>query len=174
MSENTVRHPSWPAGYENYMTLVEAAEVLGVKYPGYVRTLILPKRNEEGEIVKPAKIVAVQLQQGKQKRWALDPDSVDNYAANRGTFGATGRAGKRRAVVRFDNSKTSIEAIREILAKELGDALIEVAKPYQWKKKDGDEPKDAKEEETWRIATVDSLVPDIEEAEEDDDTGMDL
>lgn len=181
MSQATdVRHPEWPEPYQNHMTIIEAAEALGVKYPNYVRTLLLPGKNG-----KAPKIAAVKLQQAGSKRqmWAIDPDSVQDYADHRGegraSFGG-GRPGKRRFILKVDTSVTPYdeESLAADLKEALGDAFIEVEKPksYYKSKTSGEGDESDEDHANWELATLETLVPDAidSDEDEDDESGMDL
>lgn len=162
---NEVRHPEWPEGYQTWMTLVEAADVLDVKYPGYVRTLCVSKGD------KPARIKAVKLEYGSRERWACDPASVVHYRDNRGSFGQSSGGGtKRRAIVRFHVDQIGMEQIEEALREEFGDAIINVTKPYQYKPKN---KKGEVEEDTpeWHVSHVNDLIPEDELDVDVDDEG---
>lgn len=161
---NAVRHPEWPEQYRTWMTLVEAADVLDIRYPGYVRTLCVGKGD------KPAKIHAQKLTTGTRDRWALDPASVLSYRDNRGSFGDATRAGKRNAIVQFDSSHLSMEQIEEALTEEFGEAILNVKEPYRWKGK----PKETDESDPeWHVAHVEDLIPEGDE-NEDDEGGIGL
>lgn len=168
MSENTqavdvneVRHPNWPEGYTNYMTVIEAAEALNFKYPNYARTL-----------VSKEKLTGVKITLGKQVRWAIDPESVEHYRTHRGSFGSgrRGKGGVRRMLVRIDLTKTNAEEFARELEEVFGDKVLSAEKAYQGSSSSSDDEEDSDEEaKEWKVATLDSLVPD-----EEADDGMDL
>lgn len=76
MSENT-QSPTivLPDRMEGWVTCKEAAEVMGYKQEGYVRTLI-----------NKGRLHAAKVEVNGRKTWYIDPASIDHYQATKGTF----------------------------------------------------------------------------------------
>lgn len=162
-----VRHPEWPEQFRTFMTIPEAADALDIKYPGYVRTLIKKERVE-----------AVKLAQGGREIWAIDPETVQHYADNRGSFGrsTSSRGGVRRIMVRVDTDMLPFNEALEKIREALGEAAESVRKPKSYyKSKSKDDEDDGDEDEQWNV--VESLIPEEDEESEDDEglaDGMNL
>lgn len=169
MSENTVRHPEWPEGFQNHMTITEAAAELGIEYPNYIRVLI-----------KSGKVTGQKLTRGKKVQWAIDPDSVAHYDKTRGSFGegrGGGRSNIRRYVLRVNPEVAGdYYEVEEALAEALGEGFLSLEKPkyYKPKAKDNADGSPDKPTQEWKVATLESLTPDTDDEDEDDDSGMDL
>jgi hypothetical protein len=159
------RHPEWPAEYQNWMTIIEATEALGLSNSGYTRTLL-----------KPAKPGAEAKLQGQlltaangRTRWAVDPASIAHYKATRGTFGAR-KTTFRRYLLRIDTRLSNEDEVRDTLKEAIGAEAFTLEPAYKGAPKKKSVPKDAK----WAVAVVDSLIPAEEEVIDADDDGMDL
>lgn len=112
-------------GFEDYLDLGEATEVMGMKHVQYVRRLLHESvaAIEAGEDPKfpwpeDGSPIAVKLQLGGFEKWFIHPESAENYEA-RASFGGTGL---RRYLLRFNESTFSAEQIQEALEAALGES----------------------------------------------------
>lgn len=124
-----------PSGMEEWVTVKEAAKLLGYSQAGYVRTLI-----------KKGRLTANLMQVGKKNVYYIDPESIEYYNEHKGTFAATSEFS--RYTLRIRNDNLTIDEVEESLTKIFG------AKGQDWTLERASQKRTKKSEDETIVATI--------------------